>query len=494
MDVFLRRLERKDAYTSYKWRNDPDVFKYTGTIYDHKITLETELQWIERVIKNDDEYRCAIIADKCYVGNIYLTNIDDEKAEYHIFIGDKSYWGKGVAKKASIEIIRYGFDHLNLKKIVLEVRSQNNPAIRLYEKLGFAIVEEKSNFLAMEIGRAKYNELYDKIDNKPLVAIHCLVYNHEPYLHDCFEGFVMQQTNFRFVAIVHDDASTDGSAAIIREYEEKYPHIFKPIYEIENQFSKRDGSLERVMNAAIDAIGAKYVAVCEGDDYWVEPLKLQKQVDFMEANIEYGLCYTDYNRLEDVNQILIESMFEKQNQYRPTSYEQQLLNPGYLAPMTWLYRHELIDIISKANVFTDGTYAYMLEFMYNSKVAYIPEVTAVYRSHVGSASSPIGNKALFRYTVGVFRTQIHYTQKYPCSEECKRKVLMRGYLSKLPIAIMAEQEEFVREAKTFMDAQDMDIDLIIRELKQGEMKRKSYAYRLGKKLLAPFSWIRNKRK
>lgn len=160
MDVFLRRLERKDAYTSYKWRNDPDVFKYTGTIYDHKITLETELQWIERVIKNDDEYRCAIIADNCYVGNIYLTNIDDEKAEYHIFIGDKSYWGKGVAKKASVEIIRYGFDHLNLKKIVLEVRSQNNPAIRLYEKLGFAIVEEKSNFTAMEIGRAKYKELY----------------------------------------------------------------------------------------------------------------------------------------------------------------------------------------------------------------------------------------------------------------------------------------------------------------------------------------------
>lgn len=330
--------------------------------------------------------------------------------------------------------------------------------------------------------------------SKPLVAIQCFVYNHETYLRDCFEGFVMQQTNFPFVVIVHDDASTDESAAIIREYEEKYPHIFKPIYETENQFSKRDGSLECIMNEALDATGAKYVAMCEGDDYWTNPLKLRKQVDFMEANIEYGLCYTDYNRLEDVNQILIESMFEKQNQYRPTSYEQQLLNPGYLAPMTWLYRHELIDIISKANVFTDGTYAYMLEFMYNSKVAYIPEVTAVYRSHVGSASSPIGNKALFRYTVGVFRTQIHYTQKYPCSEEIKRKVLMRGYLSKLPIAIMAEQEEFVREAKTFMDAQDMDIDLIIRELKQGEMKRKSYAYRLGKKLLTPFSWIRNKRK
>jgi glycosyltransferase involved in cell wall biosynthesis len=329
---------------------------------------------------------------------------------------------------------------------------------------------------------------------KPLVAINCLVYNHEPYLRDCLEGFVMQQTNFPFVAIVHDDASTDGSAAIIREYEEKYPHIFKPIYETENQYSKRDGSLDRIMDEAINTTGAKYVAMCEGDDYWTDPLKLQKQVDFLEANPEYGLCYTDYNRLEDTMQTLTESMFERQKQYRPISYEQHLLKPGYLAPMTWLYRHELMNLIAKANVHTDGTYAYMLEFLYNSKVAYIPQVTAVYRSHVGSASSPIGNKALFNYTIGVFRTQIHYTQKYSCSEELKHKVLMRGYLSKLPIAIMAENEDFVRESKTFMESQDMDIDLIIRELKQGEMKRKSYAYRLGKKLLKPISWLRNKRK
>lgn len=160
MNVFLRRLERNDAYVSYKWRNDPEVFKYTGTVYDHEITLETELHWIERVIKNDNEYRCAIIADNCYVGNIYLTNIDDEKAEYHIFIGDKSYWGKGVAKKASIEIIRHGFENLNLKKVLLEVRPQNSTAIRLYETLGFTMIGESSNVINMEIVLDKYKELY----------------------------------------------------------------------------------------------------------------------------------------------------------------------------------------------------------------------------------------------------------------------------------------------------------------------------------------------
>ena len=128
---------------------------------------------------------------------------------------------------------------------------------------------------------------------KPLVVIRCLVYNHDSYLRECLEGFVMQQTNFPFVAIVHDDASTDNSAAIIREYEEKYPDIIKPIYETENQYSKHDGSLGRIINAAVDATKAKYVAMCEGDDYWTDPLKLQKQIDILEANESLMLCCTN---------------------------------------------------------------------------------------------------------------------------------------------------------------------------------------------------------
>ena len=91
------------------------------------------------------------------------------------------------------------------------------------------------------------------------VAIKCLVYNHEPYLRDCLEGFVMQQTDFPFVAIVHDDASTDHSADIIREYAAKYPDIIHPIYETENQYSKK-GSLTKIMNDAIEATGAPYIA------------------------------------------------------------------------------------------------------------------------------------------------------------------------------------------------------------------------------------------
>ncbi len=125
-------------------------------------------------------------------------------------------------------------------------------------------------------------------EKRPLVIIRCLVYNHEPFLRKCLDGVVMQQTSFPFYAVVHDDASTDNSAAIIREYAEKYPEIIHPIYEVENLWQKGDDSLMRIMTEACHK--AKYVAFCEGDDYWTDPLKLQKQVDFMEAHPDCVIC------------------------------------------------------------------------------------------------------------------------------------------------------------------------------------------------------------
>lgn len=130
---------------------------------------------------------------------------------------------------------------------------------------------------------------------EPLVCIRCITFNHEPYIRDALEGFVMQKTNFPFVAIVHDDASTDKTADIIREYADKYPEIIKPIFEDENQYSKKDGSLSKIIRDAIANSGAKYIAMCEGDDYWTDPLKLQKQVDFLELHPDYSMCFHGAN-------------------------------------------------------------------------------------------------------------------------------------------------------------------------------------------------------
>lgn len=122
-----------------------------------------------------------------------------------------------------------------------------------------------------------------------MVSIHCLAYNHEKTIRKTLDGFLMQKTSFPIEAIIHDDASTDNTAEIIKEYAVQYPHIIKPIFEKENQYSKHDGSLQKIMH---NACKGKYIAYCEGDDYWIDPLKLQKQVDYLEAHpeITYSCC------------------------------------------------------------------------------------------------------------------------------------------------------------------------------------------------------------
>ena len=139
---------------------------------------------------------------------------------------------------------------------------------------------------------------------KPLVAIQCLVYNHEPYLRECLNGFVSQQTDFSFVAIVHDDASSDNSTAIIREYAERYPNIIKPIYEVENQWSKNDDSFLRIISKALENTQCKYIAICEGDDFWTDPLKLQKQVDILEADESLMACCTNSSVVDEQGNVL----------------------------------------------------------------------------------------------------------------------------------------------------------------------------------------------
>ena len=124
----------------------------------------------------------------------------------------------------------------------------------------------------------------------PKLVVRCLTYNHAPYIKDTLDGFILQKTEFPFIVIVHDDASSDGTPDIIKDYVAKYPDKIFPILEKDNQYSKMDGSLREVINSAVEVTNAPYVALCEGDDYWTDPLKLQKQVDFLESHPEYSMC------------------------------------------------------------------------------------------------------------------------------------------------------------------------------------------------------------
>lgn len=151
MKVTIRPLVESDAYTSVKWRNDPEVFKYTGNTYKNEIKIDNELEWIRKVTASPTDYRCAILADDVYVGNIYLTDIDGTSAHYHIFIGNKEYWGKGVAKQASLQILDYAFNKLKLTSVALRVRKANISALMLYKKLGFVEEKEDDTWISMRV-------------------------------------------------------------------------------------------------------------------------------------------------------------------------------------------------------------------------------------------------------------------------------------------------------------------------------------------------------
>jgi len=120
------------------------------------------------------------------------------------------------------------------------------------------------------------------------VSVFCLAYNHEKYIRKCLDGFVMQKTTFPFEVLVHDDASTDNTAEIIREYAQKYPDIIKPILQTENQYSK---GVRIIATFLRDKAAGEYVAWCEGDDCWTDCNKLQKQIDFLDSHPDYSCCY-----------------------------------------------------------------------------------------------------------------------------------------------------------------------------------------------------------
>ena len=295
------------------------------------------------------------------------------------------------------------------------------------------------------------------MENKPLVAIHCLVYNHEPYLRDCFEGFAMQKTDFRFVAIVHDDCSTDSSAAIIREYADKYPDIFHPLYETENQYSKHDGSIKRIMYKAIDAIGAKYVAMCEGDDYWTDPYKLQKQVDFMESHPDYVACF--HNAVIDygTSKRLFNSLSE--NHY-PTT-EDIIERKWFISTQTLLYRNMHIECPKWGYQVINGDYLRELLLAKEGKFYYMDDVMAVYRCFGQGVSVTLNDNRIKMYDGLIYllsKMKEYYSGSYTDSfdssianyEQMKQDSLTELYYEQHPLARAFRPKTYKRIIKKWL--------------------------------------------
>ena len=278
----------------------------------------------------------------------------------------------------------------------------------------------------------------DPQDAPLMVSISCFAYNQEPYIRQCLEGFVMQRTNFRFEAIVHDDASTDGTAAIIREYAEKYPDIIKPIYETENQYSKYDGSLNRIMNAHMHG---KYIAICEGDDYWTDPLKLQKQVDFLEANPEYGMVY---GRAKNFYQE--KNCFGKTWGGNYTSFD-DLFKKNTIPTLTALYREDLYmqylkEVKPSEQNWMMGDYPMWLWFAHESVVAFMPEVVGVYRVLSNSASHSSAWNRIMAFNRSGLEIQKFYNHFFGIGINDKEFLYREWYLKLRVYALYLRASDF----------------------------------------------------
>ena len=211
---------------------------------------------------------------------------------------------------------------------------------------------------------------------KPLVSISCTTYNHAHYIQKCLDGFIMQKTNFAIEVLIHDDASTDGTQDIIREYETKYPEIIKPIYQKENQYSKGI------------SIGIKYIAMCEGDDYWTDPYKLQKQVDFLESHPDYVMCSHRFNQYIQDKNFLEE---EKDSTFQGANYDlKNLIGGKWLTQtLTVMYRRSALDLKQYDLYGMSMDIILFYALLKNGKGYCFPDIMGVYRLHGGGVWSEV---------------------------------------------------------------------------------------------------------
>lgn len=217
-------------------------------------------------------------------------------------------------------------------------------------------------------------------NNNVEVSVYCLCYNHAKYLRDALEGFVQQETSFSFEVIVHDDASTDGSREIIEEYAKKHPDKIKTILQKENQYSK---SVDIVKEFIVPLMKGKYVAVCEGDDYWTDSHKLQIQYDFLEIHSEYVACVHNCERV-DATSGEKDIMYDVDEDKDIDFYMASLGGGSYYQTASLFYRKEYLiekpDFFREAKSF--GDYPLAMYLTLAGKVRYLCDVMSVYRVNV----------------------------------------------------------------------------------------------------------------
>ena len=375
--VFIRLLEETDAAVSWKWRNDPKVWKYTGRKPDNPITYAIELEWIKKVLQRQNEIRFAICEKETgnYIGNVQLTDINGYDAAFHIFIGDKKSWGRGYGTEATRLMLKYGFNVLKLQSIWLDVKKENKGAIKAYEKAGFLDVFDYNHYRRMAVYES------DKIEKK--ISVFVITYNHEKFIGETLEGILNQHINVEFEIVVGDDFSKDTTRSILLNYAIKYPGKFKLLF------------YPRNISAAINQIwvlkncSGKYIAMCEGDDFWKDPLKLQLQFDFLEKNNDFVLSFHDIVMIDtEGKSIEQDRLLEKDKK----DYEKdELLVGAYLPTPTLFFKQfDIAKHIANFSKAFNGDSLLLSILTQKGKTKFLPKIEgSAVRVHSGGVWSSI---------------------------------------------------------------------------------------------------------
>lgn len=253
---------------------------------------------------------------------------------------------------------------------------------------------------------------------QPVVSIVCPTYNHEQYIGQTIEGFLAQKTSFPFEIIIHDDASPDGTAAIVRRYAQAHPDKIKPILQEQNQLSRGVLPFSHII---LPTVHSKYVIVCEGDDFWTDPYKLQKQVDLLEQNQHYSFCAHDVQITFEKGSKFKEKFYRKP---REGSFEftfQDQFNSPFIALASALMRTELLKNrpATKYNIAGD---LYLFFFLLSHGPGYyFEEKMSVKRRNPGSITHD--PKYMSQSALG-YRSLLLSVHKF-APKSCKKMILKK---------------------------------------------------------------------
>lgn len=208
------------------------------------------------------------------------------------------------------------------------------------------------------------------------VSILCLTFNHEEYIKDALDSFLMQKTNFKYEILIHDDASTDNTPKIIQQYADKYSDIIKPIFQNENKYSKGI-SVNSVYQ--YPRVMGEYVAMCEGDDYWTDPLKLQKQVDVLDQNLKCNICAHKTVAVDAKSKEIIKYIAPYDSNQIISVNEVILGGGGFVATNSLMVRKCIVKNESKFRKFLPLDYTTQIQGSLAGGMLYLSDCMAAYR-------------------------------------------------------------------------------------------------------------------